>query len=395
MVQRQGLRVIRLAPRVVRLTPGGLITGLITQLAARELGFGMQMWMNGLSLVQVCAVLPTDSWSGASGCATGQARGIDMKLLPNQVRGMLPGDKISFLGFTHQPGGVDWRGRVTQIWEKTGLAPNSRPFYLPNPYPVTVPSPLAPVFPPGRVPFDVRPWPAWRGVPHPPAPRPQADPAPRPDPRYRWSGNRWTFDGTNNPPRTNPITGNPRRPPRANEQEVKLGASPAVSKAFFAVMRAREALSEYMDFLDVLFESLPDAVQKAAGGDKAPPHKKMAAVVDHLGEIDGYQFIKNYIANHLEDEIIGRTWFKGMAKVRNSVFGNRHGTVQPALQPLFDEYTKRVAGLADRLADHVMGDTDWNHERSVEKLTRDAERALQNLANHPLLRDGQPRPRNE
>lgn len=387
-----GVRVLKLVPRLGRINPGWLLAAALSDLALRETTYALTMFLNGLALKQICVPLPTDSFSGNSICSTGQARGEVMGKLPQFVQGLSPGANISFIGFTHYVGGVispfNWRGRVTQIYQvvASGAIPRPRPWYGPMPVApgqVLVWSPTTTHLPPGRVPFDVRPLPVWAGVRGPTAPSPTPDlPADtlRPAPGLG-TGIRWTFDGTNNPPRVEPITRpiDARVLPRPNETEVKIGANTAAAQAFFAVMRAREQLSEFNDFVGVLFDSLPKHTQARYGGRNASDHQKMVAIAENIGKMDAQKFLHNLIANQIEDEIIGRTWFAGRAKLRNAVFGNRVGSLGEVANPLFKQYAKAVSDLSKGLADAIMGKTGYKADRSLENLMYKAEIAYRRL----------------
>lgn len=394
----RGVKVLQFAPRLGRLNPGWLIAGVLADLAIREASYSLMMWLNGLVLKQTCAFLPTDSWSGNQLCSTGQGRGRPMGELYGHVAGLSAGAHVSLLGFTNMSGGINWRGRVTRIYNVVAnKVPNQRPWVGVTPpagnvwarAPISV---AATRSPPGRVPFDVRPWPVGKHGNPPIGPQPVPDSSSVPGIQgMRWS---WASFG-----RTAQVE-NIRSPTAVRdvakpwEKEVKIGANTAAGQFFFTLMRARENVSELQDFVGVMFDSLPKHTQYRYGGARASEHDQLRAVIENLENIDAGLFLKNLIANQLEDEIIGRTWIAARGKFRNALFGDVIGSTGPLATPAFKNYAKAVSDLSKMLADDLLGKQSYNHDRKLGDLLKRAENALRNLANQSPPRGRAIPPRN-
>lgn len=368
--------------------PGWILAGWVAEKVMKELYTHMMLHLNGLAFSKFCAITGSDGFATAAStstqpCLTGQgAPPFRMGQIPEVVRGMSAGAYINVLGFQRFTPITGFPRYQSQSYYRVIGAPVGvtvpRPFYAPAPRYMerSVPTIDARFARPGQVSPHVRPWPVWAG------PRPWVDPAPTPPaadvPRSRgtvapW---RWAWPGRGLPI-SRPLPGNPaipRNPPIGRTREVKFGANTAVGRLFFAIMRAREAVSEFEDFVKVIFRALPKDIQRLYGGNRASLGDMMTAVFEHAGEIDGGLFIRNLIANQIEDEIIGRTWFKLRGELRNAVFGNSMGSLGPVNNPLFQEYALAVSGFAEAVAKLLTGNGDMSHED--ERTLREAQKRV-------------------
>lgn len=223
--------------------------------------------------------------------------------------------------------GTTYRGRYAETYDRnvgyTGDAigldgsPNSPPLFLPR-----VPT-LPEVFP-GWDPFLVPPavpLPAPQPVPYraipqrpvndpwrAPGERPEVGPAPTPTPRPRLRprprprpGDRpsWDYDwrpGERPRPGGKPGFHRPQ-PPGKGEKEEKWNMPPWLKKAWDAAMDA----TEVDDFVDALFDALPDDCQAGARG----TIDKMGALYRCAGSIDPWKAVANVIGNAIEDGVVG------------------------------------------------------------------------------------------
>lgn len=398
---KRGVKVLQLIPRLGRLNPGWLIASLIAELVLTEASVRVLLWANGLAFNRFCGLFPTQFFGyGAtlSNCLTSQAASNPLRTLPQVVPTLPPGTYLHLLGLSNLIGGVIPRYSSNSIYVVTGSSYNgvrTRPFYGTSHRPF-INSVAASYAAPGRVPFDVKPWPVGKygNPPIGPQPIPDRPTYPPPPVPTRWD---WAFPGglpsTSTPSRTNPIT---RAPSRPWEKEVKIGANTPAAQFFFTLMKAREAVSELQDIVNVMFDSLPKHTQRRYGRNPTD-HEKSVAVWENIEKMDAGLFLKNLVANQIEDEIIGRTWIAGRAKLRNKIFGNMIGSTGPLANGAFKEYAKQVSNLAKGMADGIMGEQDHAYERRMDELLHSTERALRDLrsaANQENQGVGQPRPRN-
>lgn len=346
--------------------PAWILAGFVGEIVLREIYTHATLMLNGLSFSHFCRLVGASGYNtygptfGAA-CLTGLGTPANnMSRLISSVPTLAPGAWVEVSGFSGFHPVTFAPQYASQSYYRVigttvgGVRP--RPYVAPNRryFEGSVPYLHARYARPGQVPAHVRPWPVWS------RPLPVAQPAPTPtypeatkELSPPWS---WAFQ----PGRTisRPIPGNPaipRNPPAPNTREVKIGANTRAGQLFFQIMRAREALSEFEDFAEVIFRALPKNIQRLYGGRNAPLHKMLQAIFDNAHEIDGQLFIRNLIANQIEDEIIGRTWFKARAMLRNILFPGSMGSTGPVNNPAFQEYAKAVSGLADLLANEATG----------------------------------------
>lgn len=125
--------------------------------------------------------------------------------------------------------------------------------------------------------------------------------------------------------------------------------------------------------------ALPWQTRARYGGANASDHDKLRALFENLEKMDAGLFLKNLIANQIEDEIIGRTWFAGRAKLRNQVFGDTIGSLGPVANEPFKRYAKHVSDLAKGITDGMFGQQDYAYDRRLGELLRSTENALRDL----------------
>lgn len=360
---------------------------LVAEILVREGMNWLTMWLNGLSLVQFCRPISASGFSGSTGnCLSNQAGLQPMSRLPTQVAGMVPGQYLALMGFTHLSAIGSKRYGSQSIWRVVGVASSGvqpRPFWSTYVDYRPVVSWAASQARPGFVPRDVRPWPVWSlgHAPAAPSPTPDSDTdVYRPAPGY----GRWEWDRPNNPPNVITRPDAPavvRSPPTTWEREVKIGANTPTAKFFFALMQAREKVSELDDIVGVMFDALPKNIKRRTA---RTDHAKRVAVVEYFSSIDWQAFLRGLIANQIEDEIIGRTYFKARGISRNALHGNQIGSMGEVATPGFKDYAKAVNELATMLANDMFGPTTREIEEKHNRALWEAEkkrRALQRAAN--------------
>lgn len=386
-----GARVVRQLPRLRVPHPGWLIAGWIAEMVAKEAYTWMTLWLNGLEFQRFCAVRPSVGFSGGNiNCLTGQGPPLPMWRLPQTVASSPDGRYIHVMGLTGIIAGVVFRYGTTQIWRCRSTShgqARSRPFYAPVIQLRPVTSWQAGHARPGHVPFDVRPWPVWAHA-RPttaPSPVPDTDDGLRPPPGY----GRWEWTRPNNPPDVDVRPEAPsvvRSPPTTMEREVKIGANTPTARFFFTLMQAREKVSELDDVVGVMFDALPKNIKRRTG---RSDHAQRVAVVEYFGQIDWQAFLRGMVANQIEDEIIGRTFFQARGAMRNMVHGNQIGSMGPVNTDGFQEYSSAVSDLSKMLADDMFGPTTREREEATRRAMWKAEKARRDL----LRKANQPPPR--
>lgn len=180
--------------------------------------------------------------------------------------------------------------------------PVGRPWFIPVGQPQPVPDPWAlpigrpapsPVAPPYRA-IPYRPWPD----PYAPAERTIRGPAPvrrSPPPSFEI----WPSPGKARPRHR-------REPPEPPVQERKFIAT---LDGATVLGRSISWLTEGLDFLDSLYDALPDHLRKR----DATPQEKARALRDHFKEIDIPKALENLLKNELEDRFYGLL-SRGMAR---------------------------------------------------------------------------------
>lgn len=393
-INAAGRRVLQFGPRLTRFNPATVIAGLVIEKVAREALQYYFMSMNGYSLVQYCdpfvsASRYTGSPAGACVSATGQNAGNPLSSLLSSPTA--PGPYIALIGpkaFVPTTSIPTWRTNST--WLASGVSVGgvrARPFFGPIAPPTWVPSVAAVHAPPRHVPWDVKPWPVWGkgNAPSAPSPTPSLDTGEGPIPGIRWS-----WGGYGQPARVQRVdrVNTPSRVvTRPMEREVKIGANTAAGQFFFNLMKAREAVSEIMDIFGVLFDALPKHTRARYGGATASDHDKMRAVFENLENIDAGLFLAGLVQNQIEDEIIGRTWFKARGDLRNKIFGDTIGSLGPVANGAFLAYATAVSDLAKGITDGIFGQQGHEYDRRMGSLLKNAEtklRALRKAANHSL-----------
>lgn len=258
-----------------------------------------------------------------------------------------------------------------------------------RPRPWVEPLPTRPARPsdtlnrPGDVPTVVPPWPVWVGPRPWPVPRPTSHPQDEVEPTTRpW---RWEWDTTRpqSRPSSRPVTrpvSEVRVVPSTLTKEVKVGANTRAAQMFFQLMRARELVSEIGDMWEVLYASLPKSTRKAYGGNQVSDAQMLRALYDNWDRIDPMLFLENLIANQIEDEIIGRTWIKYRAQLRNIMFDGMMGSTGTVASPSFKEYAKAVSNLARHLAKGMRDEAEragWDRQfNNLSKAVDDSFRRL-------------------
>lgn len=374
LVRSVGGRLVPNLPRLRILNPGWLLYAWALQQVAREFTWQLAFYMNGLQFIRFCAPVGASGFIGPANlpnCTTGQAWGGDpLGDLGKKLKGAYAAGYIHIVGQGNSlSGGVPrYNSQSIFYWPGLTAVGLQRPYYRSAALPIRVGNNYAPPYasylrqPPGFVMPQVRPWPVWAG------PRPTTGPSPVPQaPDYpdqgtiAGPGTGWDWNPGVSRPIVRPIPANPSIPrtvPRTNVREMKIGANTRAAGLFFSLMKARELVSEWGDLLDVIFKSLPKSTQKAFGGSNASTSRKVQAVLERFGDMDAREFLKNLIANHIEDEIIGRTYMKWRSQARAGIVGNQMGSIGPVANDAFKNYAKYVSNLSNDLADLVMDGVD-------------------------------------
>lgn len=281
-----------------------------------------------------------------------------MSALPADVAAEIrPGTWYIFMGFQRLspanplvPQFRDTDRYRSTVAEGTPASRRPRPFY--GPVGVGVPAMPATLAGHPAAPRDQmysRPWPVWRSS-NPALPMQPAPPDAVRDRSRTGSPPLWgSWSTSPGRPLAPTRPGNPARPvvrarPAANTREVKIGANSAQMQIFFAFIKAREWLSEVIDFIDAMFDALPAYIRAEFGGKNATDGQKILAVMNNLELVDGSEFIKNFVEMTLTDWIVGNTFFRGQKGLRDKVFGDRVGTFGPTnFNGGFENYAKMVA----------------------------------------------------
>lgn len=336
----------------------------------------MAIFMNGLVYEGTCSrVIPTTFRysTGSANCITGYVgypvSAYNLANLPAAVRDLFPGVIFYLQGISSFA--LDGVTPFFADGDYYRVAARPAPNVRPRPYwgPIGIPDiPYAPASAAGHPAYPaqyplMKPWPVWRSqnpaLPMQPAP-PQAARE-----RSRWDhrlGGRWaTAPGRPLAP-DRPL--NPTRPivrarPASNTREVKIGANSAQMQIFFAFVKAREGISEVIDFIDAMYDALPSYIRAEYGGKDANDGQKMLAVMTHLKSVDGSEFIKNFVEMTLTDWVIGNTWFGGQKALRDKVFGNRVGTFGPTnFAGGFEGFAKWVSERVSKSLEPVWDELD-------------------------------------
>lgn len=373
LVRSVGGRLVPNLPRLRMINPGWLIYAWALQQVAREFTWQLAFYANGLQFVSYCSLVGASGFIGPANlpnCTTGQASGGRPLGELGQVLGTrLSSGYVHIVGTRASVGGVPrYNSQTIFFWPGAVAAAGRRPFYRNYAIPVRAgaddfaPPYASYIRQPGFVLPQVRPWPVWSG------PRPTTAPSPVPQaPDYpdqgtiAGPGTGWDWSPGVSRPIVRPLPANPSIPravPRTNVREMKIGANTRAAGLFFSLMKAREMVSEWGDLLDVIFKSLPKSTQKAFGGSNASTSRKVQAVLERFGDMDAREFLKNLIANHIEDEIIGRTYMKWRSEARAGIVGNQMGSIGPVANDAFKNYAKYVSDLSNDLADLVMDGVD-------------------------------------
>lgn len=96
-----------------------------------------------------------------------------------------------------------------------------------------------------------------------------------------------------------------RPPERTKERKVQLSGAARVA------LRVGYAMTEYVDFVEALYDALPYRFREQArreareAGEKVGPHRKMQMVFLHFDDLDVSQAVFNILENAVEDLIVG------------------------------------------------------------------------------------------
>lgn len=316
---------------------------------------GLLAWTNGLSLVEYCPIPLTVTHVAGGGniCIQGSAypTGQPYSTLPQLIQGKQPGYRVNFYGGYPTVNGM--RARSVTRWIKTGTV-GARPFYSNARYGgfYWVNAGAAGAFPPGHVPWNVRPIPVWTGAGGITDGWPQGNDASNGERSRRRApplpqviidtrtGTRVVTRAVDRSVVSRPI------------RERKVGSKTWAARAFFLAMKAKEEYSEYMDLVEALYKALPKNRQFATND-----RGKVWALWEHYREIDMELAIRNIIMNWVEDGIIGNTYFTGRAALRNAIFGGQMGSLGE-----HPEWFRQYAGLISQSVEHAF-DQIWKVER--------------------------------
>ncbi|QXP07813.1 MAG: hypothetical protein [Arizlama microvirus] len=111
------------------------------------------------------------------------------------------------------------------------------------------------------------------------------------------------------------------KPPGRDVKERKFnGPGGAARLGYVLAVSAFDKVTEAQDFIDAVFEALPDSIQ-ARYGDR--PQDRVQAIWNHADQLDVAQAITNVLLNQAEDFIIGGS--QGLAGDRLDSVGARRG----------------------------------------------------------------------
>lgn len=314
--------------------------------------------MRGLVKYNTCSTGPWVTWSGPgaqNGCLSNQLGLASRSFwqMAISVRTAIEGTYFNIYGIQGLATPTIPYWKTLENWQVVGARPRPGPFYAPVAPAIPVPAPMdvAPAYPPGFVPWYVTPAPYRPGV----TPGVEAGNAPP------WAGDKPTFGPPIAweiaPPRVRPITiPIVRAPPKPGEREVKFGANTLAGQMLFGLFRAIEAKQEVKDFIESLFRALPRDVQKRFGGNKASEFSMLTAISMNVDKIDGKLWLRNMVANQVEDEIIGRTYMKARSYLRNFILRDAMGNPVPlSNDPVFKAYAKKVSMEVSDFIDFLFG----------------------------------------
>lgn len=354
-----------------------MVGSLIAQWAADQAVMYFALWLNGMTVVRECdPTAGSMSWFSSFSldtCRTGTGAGVEPRALPGYIAGLgaPPHPYIRMLGIqTITPFGAIFckEGKDYGIVPYAIPGPRPRPWFGPIAFPFAPPG-VSPVARPGRVPFNVRPWPVWAGSP----PRPGVDGGYAP-PGVGAGGERdstipppwsWAWDPSRPiaPPQNPPVA---RAVPQPGTKETKVGANTAAGQMFFALMRAKEAVSEMEDFVEAMYKALPRATQRRYSKDLG---SMLLALYENWDSFDFKLFFRNLLANQIEDEIIGRAFFGLKGKARDAVFGNSMGAL-PGGHTGLKEFARAVADAVSASVNPFFGYGD-KAEHRLDRLNRE------------------------
>lgn len=158
--------------------------------------------------------------------------------------------------------------------------------------------------------------------------------------------------------RTRPNRGRQRPKPNEKEKKLTVHSKKGTSIAWIGLNLA----TEVFDFIDALFNGLPDEVIKetratydygARGGGNADPYAKARAIWDHFDEMDWSKAINAFINNQVEDMVVGTLGvIAGSANKAGNLVTGGGGAV-----------SGRPQGF---LADAEQKRLDWEHELAMD-----------------------------
>lgn len=377
---------------------GGLVGTLIADQLLMHANAHFALWINGLTVVGECdpqagmfgwtASFPSD----IHGCLAGVGMGASLRALPAFVATADPKVIIRAIGLKiTTPFGAQFGNEG----KRYGIVPYNvggarpRPFYGPLNHPGWAAPGTGVAAPPGHVPWDIAPWPVWGGA----GPRPGVDNG-NGVPAGAGSGSgggrrdiprNWSIAPDRSVSRPIP---NVRAVPVPGMRETKVGANTEAGRMFFALMRAKEAVSELGDVAEALFKALPKATQKRYPNNLGG---WTLALYDNLEWLDFRLAFRNLLANQIEDEIIGRTYFGLKGSARNAVFGKSMGALPGGNAGLRD-YAKAVSDAVAGVVDPYFGYTDGavHKDDAANRVTQDERRRelIKRLERAGLLRRG-------
>lgn len=392
---RLGQAILR--PANLRGAHAGLfISSLALEWAVTRANALLILYLNGLTMLRTCSRKGMDTFTiaaTAGPCLTSTGGGLRLSQLGAVVAAASPTDVIKMLGVDVITPFLAVFYIESRTYSIAAIPANAsarpRPFYGPMRFPFAPPR-IGSVARPREVPFNVRPWPVWAS----------AVPVGAGVSGGSSSTNTTLGSGAAtsvaHPGRSFDFIVRPgaqtrtgrgaraitRAPPAPRTKETKVGANTVAGQMFFALMRAKEVVSEVGDFVEALFRALPRATQKRYAKDMG---SMGLALWENWDRFDFKLAFRNLLANHLEDEIIGRTFFPARAATRNRMFGNRMGSTGPVNNPFFEAYTQRVNAFADATVNPWLGygtraehrlDREARLERDRASAARRRQRAL-------------------